>query len=68
MWGHPQSAMHMAAARLGCIRAMVGTRWTNLGVLINRLNVTTILRHHLEVKVSSVAWETLYVAMQWPDL
>ena len=25
-WGHPQGAVHMAAARLGCKRAMVGTR------------------------------------------
>ena len=24
-----QGAMHMAAARLGCKRAMVGTRWAN---------------------------------------
>ena len=28
-WGHPQGAMHMAAARLGCKRAMVGTEWVN---------------------------------------
>ena len=24
-WGHPQGAVHMAAARLGCKRVMVGT-------------------------------------------
>ena len=28
-WGHPQGALHMAAARLGCQSAMVGTRWAN---------------------------------------
>ena len=28
-WGHPQGAVHMAAARLGCKRAMVGTEWAN---------------------------------------
>ena len=28
-WGHPQGAMHIAAARLGCKRAMVGTEWAN---------------------------------------
>ena len=28
-WGHPQGAVHMAAARLGCTRTMVGTRWAN---------------------------------------
>ena len=27
--GHPQGAMHLAAARPGCKRAMVGTGWTN---------------------------------------
>ena len=27
--GHPQGAVHMAAARLGCKRTMVGTRWAN---------------------------------------
>ena len=26
-WGHPQSAVHMVAARLGCERAVVGTGW-----------------------------------------
>ena len=26
-WGHPQGVVHMAAARLGCKRAMVGTEW-----------------------------------------
>jgi len=26
-WGHPQGAVHMVAARLGCERAMVGTGW-----------------------------------------
>ena len=28
-WGHQQGAVHMAAARLGCKRAMVGTGWAN---------------------------------------
>ena len=28
-WDHPQGAMHMAAARLGCKRTMVGTGWAN---------------------------------------
>ena len=28
-WGHPQGAEHMAAARLGCKRNMVGTGWAN---------------------------------------
>ena len=28
-WGHPQNAVHMAAARLGCKRIMVCTRWAN---------------------------------------
>ena len=28
-WCHPQGAVHMAAARLGCKRAMVGTEWAN---------------------------------------
>ena len=28
-WGHPQGAMHMAAARLGCTKTMVGTWWAN---------------------------------------
>ena len=28
-WGHPQCAVHMAAARLGCERTMVGTGWAN---------------------------------------
>ena len=28
-WGHPQGAVHMAAAGLGCKRAMVGTGWAN---------------------------------------
>ena len=28
-WGHPQGAVHMAAARLGCKRIMVGTGWAN---------------------------------------
>ena len=27
--GHPQGAVHMAAARLGCKKAMVGTGWAN---------------------------------------
>ena len=27
--GHPQGAVHMAAARLGCKRTMVGTGWAN---------------------------------------
>ena len=27
--GHPKGAMHMAAARLGCIRTMVGIEWAN---------------------------------------
>ena len=26
-WGHPQGAVHMAAARLGCKRTVVGTGW-----------------------------------------
>ena len=26
-WGHPQGAMHMAVARLGCKKTMVGTGW-----------------------------------------
>ena len=26
-WGHPQGAVHMAAARLGCKVAVVGTEW-----------------------------------------
>ena len=28
-WGHPQDAVHMAAAGLGCKRTMVGTGWAN---------------------------------------
>ena len=28
-WIHPQGAVHMAAARLGCKRIMVGTGWAN---------------------------------------
>ena len=28
-WGHPQGAVHMTAARLGCKKAMYGTEWTN---------------------------------------
>ena len=38
-WGHPQGAVCMEAARLGCKRAMVGTRWVNprLGCM-NRLS------------------------------
>ena len=28
-WGHPQDAVHMAAARLGCKRTVVGTGWAN---------------------------------------
>ena len=28
-WGYPQGAVHMAAARLGCKRTMVGTGWAN---------------------------------------
>ena len=28
-WHHPQGAVHMAAARLGCKRTMVGTGWAN---------------------------------------
>ena len=28
-WGHPQGAVHMAAARLGYKRTMVGTGWAN---------------------------------------
>ena len=28
-WGHPQGAVHIAAARLGCKKAMVGTGWAN---------------------------------------
>ena len=28
-WGHSQGVVHMAAARLGCKRTMVGTRWAN---------------------------------------
>ena len=28
-WGYLQGDMHMAAARLGCKRTMVGTRWAN---------------------------------------
>ena len=28
-WGHPQGAVHMAAARLGCKITMVGTGWAN---------------------------------------
>ena len=28
-WGHPQGAVHMAAARLGCKRTVVGTGWAN---------------------------------------
>ena len=27
MWGHRQGVMHMAAARLGCKRTMVGIGW-----------------------------------------
>ena len=30
-WGHPQSDMHMVAARLGCKRATAGTGWTASG-------------------------------------
>ena len=37
-WGHPHSAVHMAAARLGCKSNMVSTRWTNSrSSRINRL-------------------------------
>lgn len=28
-WGHMQSAVHMAAAKLGCKRAMIGTVWAH---------------------------------------
>ena len=28
-WGHPQSAVHMAAAMLGCKKTMVGAGWAN---------------------------------------
>ena len=28
-WGHPQGAVHMAAARLGCKMTVVGTGWAN---------------------------------------
>ena len=28
-WGHPQGAVHMAAARFGCKRTVVGTGWAN---------------------------------------
>ena len=28
-WGHPQGAVQMAAARLGCKRTVVGTGWAN---------------------------------------
>ena len=28
-WGHPQRAVHMAAARLGYKRTVVGSRWAN---------------------------------------
>ena len=28
-WGHPQGAVHMAAARLGCNKAMVDAGWAN---------------------------------------
>ena len=28
-WGHPQGAVHMAAARFGGKKAMVGTGWAN---------------------------------------
>ena len=28
-WGHPQDAVHMAAARLGCKRTIVGAGWAN---------------------------------------
>ena len=30
-WGHPQSDMHVVAARLGCKRGMAGTGWTTSG-------------------------------------
>ena len=37
-WGHPHSAVHMAAARLGCKSNMVSTRWANSrSSRINRL-------------------------------
>ena len=28
-WDHLQDSVHMAAARLGCKRAMIGTKWAN---------------------------------------
>ena len=28
-WGHLQGAVHMAAARLSCKKAMLGTGWAN---------------------------------------
>ena len=28
-WDHLQGAVHMAAARIGCKRTMVGTGWAN---------------------------------------
>ena len=28
-WGHMQSAVHMAAAKLGCKRTMIGTGWAH---------------------------------------
>ena len=42
-WGHPQAAVHMVAARLGCKRAMAGTGWPLLALtawtsLENRLS------------------------------
>ena len=40
--GQPQGAVHMAAFRLGCKRAMVGTRWVNSrpGCMSNLENAT----------------------------
>ena len=39
--GSPQSVVHMAAARLSCKRAMVGTRWANSHPrYMNRLPLT----------------------------
>ena len=28
-WGHLQGAVHMAAAKLGCKKTMVGTKWAH---------------------------------------
>ena len=45
-WGHPQGVVHMAAARLGCEEALVGSGWANScpGCMKGLENATLILK------------------------